>query len=375
MSRVLLIFVLAIATGLVEAQTPGTAMPSPTPKAPVTPQPAGNPTPPVAPEAAVITIHGLCQPGADPSKPDACVTRVTKAQFEDMLRVINATGPMYSPLALKSLAQRYAEFLILSDAATKAGVDKDPRYLAAMNLARLRNLSDYYRRYLDEKSQQLSPEEIRAYYNQNLAKYQQLRISRIFLPGTNPKYMKQGREEYRKKVQKLAGELRQRALDGEEMDKLQKEAYSTLGLGLPPATSDLGLKRHGTLPPSVEKQADSLKAGDISPVLEEPAGFTIIKVVTKGPASLDAVRTEIVQELARVRLDAALKAALGTTKTDMNEDYFKTTGTRPPMIPGARPSRNAPPLAPGGVPTPAPAGPGSAQPTPKPSAPSSPPPQ
>jgi hypothetical protein len=355
MTRIILTLLIALATGLGEAQTAAgvqtPAMP-PTPSSaqpPAVSQSPGNSMPEVSPEAAIITIHGLCPQGADASKPDACVTSVTKAQFEEMLGMINTTGQAYSPAALKSLAQRYAEFMVLGDAATKAGVDRDPRFLEAMRVARLRNLADAYRRYLEEKFQNLPPEEIRAYYSKNLTRYEQVRLSRIFLSYNSPKYMKQGHDEFKKKVQQMAGEIRERAAQGEDMDALQKEAYAKLELGTPPP-SDLGFKRHGTLPPSMEQQVASLKAGEVSKVLEEPVGVSIFKVVFRGPMPLDIVKGEIVREISKDKIDTAMKTLLGSTKTDLNEQYFKTIPPpRPAGIPGSGPARNAGPGSPSGA--------------------------
>ena len=355
MSRIILTLFMALATGLGEAQiaagaqtparpsTPNSAQP------PVVSQSPGNAISEVSPEAAIITIHGLCPQGADTSKPDACVTSVTKAQFEEMLGMINATGQAYSPTALKSLAQRYAEFMVLGDAATKAGVDRDPRFLEAMRVARLRNLADAYRRYLEEKFQNLPPEEVKSYYSKNLARYEQVRLSRIFLSYNSPKYMKQGREEFKKKVQQTAGEIRERAAQGEDMDALQKEAYAKLELGTPPP-SDLGFKRHGTLPPSMEQQVASLKGGEVSKVLEEPGGVSVFKVVFRGPMPLDVVKGEIVREISKDKIDTAMKTLLGSTKTDLNEQYFKTIPQpRPAGMPGSGPARNALPVSPSGA--------------------------
>src|SRR6478672_9066205 len=131
------------------------------------PQPITPPTP-VAPDTPVLTVHGVCPAGetAPPDKPDACTMVLTRAQFEALVSSLNVNNTNYPPPALRGFAMNYANILALAKAGETVGVDKDPRFLDLMTIARQRALAESYRRYLQEKYGKPSDDEIAAYYKQ-----------------------------------------------------------------------------------------------------------------------------------------------------------------------------------------------------------------
>src|ERR1051326_2021155 len=168
---------------------------------------------PVAPDAPVITIHGICprDQRTVPDKSNSCTVVLTRAQFENMVSSMNITNQPYTPPALRGFATGYATLLALAEAGEKEGVDKDPRFQELMQMARIRGLADSYRRHLQEKYGNPSPEEIEQYYKQNLNRFEQVRIERIQIPKVNPRRPQEQRPEFEKKARQLANELRERA--------------------------------------------------------------------------------------------------------------------------------------------------------------------
>ncbi len=347
MTKVLL--VLAISSTAALAQGPGPINPqaSPAPagtqtsapvKPAIVPQQPASPAAQIAPTTAVVTIHGLCPAsaaatpgsGAKAAKPSTCATVLTRAQFEQMLNAINVNGQTFPPNALRNIAESYAQFLALANAAQKAGIDKDPKVQELLRVSRLRALAEAYRHSLEEKYRNPSAEEITDYYNKNLARFEQVKVSRVFFPKFNPKTPQDGRQEFEKKAQQVATDVRERAVKGEDLDKLQTEAYTTLDLANPPASTNMGLKKRGTLPPAVEQEVFALQPSEVTKLQSDPGGFAFYKVLSRETVPLDQARPEISRAVYQQHLEAAMKAVIEATHTDLNDQYF---GPRPAPAP------------------------------------------
>src|SRR5262249_51497644 len=101
-------------------------------------------------DVPVITIRGLCPAGSDKTAdPKSCTTALTKDQFEDVVSAVSLGGQVYTPNAIRDLADTYVQYLVLADAAERNGVDKDPRIQELLRVVRLRTLADAYRRSLE----------------------------------------------------------------------------------------------------------------------------------------------------------------------------------------------------------------------------------
>ena len=341
--------VLAVAPLLTQAQAQQQQAPSAQgsqPPAASKPQPVQAPTP-VAPDAPVITIHGICPAGqaAAGEKADSCSLVLTRTEFETLVTSINTTNQTYTVPALRSLAGGYVTVLTLADAAEKAGVDKDPRFQELMKVTRARTLADAYRRYLQEKYSNPSPEEIAEYYKQNINKFEQQKIDRIMVPRVNPKRPQDKRAEWEKKARELAAAIRERAAHGEDVVALQVEVYKTLGLNdsQPPQTE---LPGKGAFPPAVDQDIKALKPGEVTKVEFELSGFNIYKLRMRSAVPLEAAKAQIVREYSQQKIDAELKSLTGRVHSDFNEQYFDphtSSPQRPPRVPSrVAPLGNAP---------------------------------
>ncbi|HSM88215.1 MAG TPA: peptidylprolyl isomerase [Candidatus Limnocylindrales bacterium] len=292
-------------------------------------QPAPPPIPAqVAPDTPVITIHGLCPAGQkQPENTASCAVVLTRQQFDAMVSSINLNNQAYTPGALRGLATNYVTVLTLADAAERAGVDKDPRFLELMRISRIRNLAEAYRRYLQEKYSNPSAEEIAEYYKQNAAKYEQLKIDRIMVPRLNPKHPQENRVEFEKKARRLADDLRQRAANGEEMGALQVEAYKVLKVDSMPPPVEVNTTRKGVFYPGVEQEIKALKPGQVTKVEVEPTGFNIYKLRSRNAVPLEMARAEIVREISQKKIEAEMKSLTGHVHSDFNEQFFSLAGS------------------------------------------------
>lgn len=311
------------------------------------------PAPPVAADEPVLTVHGICPAGqtGPAQKPESCTLVLTRAQFEALVSSLNVTNQTYAPPALRGFATNYATILALAEAGEKAGVDKDPRFLDLMKIARARALAESYRRFLQEKYANPSAEEIAAYYQQNAGKFEQMRIDRIHVPKVNPTRPQDRRPEFEKKAKQLAGEIRERAARGEDVTSLQVEVYNTLEIKTHPPQTELSTSPKPTFPANVEQEINALKAGEVTKVESEPSGFNIYKLRSRNTMPLEQAKAQIVREISEKNIDAALKAATSGVTSEVNEQYFNLRHAGPPpriparMIPpGSSPAqKSAPP--------------------------------
>jgi peptidyl-prolyl cis-trans isomerase C len=274
----------------------------------------------IAPSEAVITIHGLC-PTAKSSENSAaaCNTVVTRKQFDALVDALSALGP---PLLLpqrRGVAEAYATTLRNYEAAKKAGIEKDPRYAEVMRIAQMRAMGDMYNALLQEKAKKVSPQEIQDYYNANLPKFEELTLRRVTLPRYNTANLKD--EEFAAKARKLAGEMHDRAAKDEDMDTIQKETFSALGVKDPPSTH-MAVVRRGIYAPDQEKQIFALKANEVTAVFEQPSAFIVFKLESRGTPSLEKSKDEIVRTLVQQHMEKLEQSRDKSVQIDYNDQYL-----------------------------------------------------
>ena len=269
---------------------------------------------------AIITIHGLCggQTNAKPKIDTACATVVTKPQFDAVVNALNAIGPPLLPAQLRPVAQGYATTLINYEAAKKAGVERDPRFAEVMHLARMRAMGDMYNALIQENARKIAPEAIEAYYKTNIEKLEELTLRRITLPRYNSANLKD--EEFAAKAGKVAEDIQTRAVNGEDLDKLQKEAFDALGIKNPPSTK-MATVRRGLYAADQEKQLFALKPGEVTSVIEQPSALIIFKLENRETPSLAKARDEISGILTKQKLEQQEQDRNSSIQIEYNEQY------------------------------------------------------
>jgi PPIC-type PPIASE domain len=269
---------------------------------------------------AVITIHGLCsgQQSAKPKADAACTTVVTKPEFDLLVNALNAIGPPFLPAQLHAVAQAYATTLLSYEAAKKAGVERDPRFAEVMRLARMRAMGDMYNALMQENARKIAPEAIEAYYNNNVEKFEELTLRRITLPRYNIANLKD--EEFAGKASKVAADIYDRAVKGEDLDKLQKEAFDALGLKNPPITTMAPVRR-GVYAADQEKQLFALKPGEVAPIVQQASSLIIFKMESRETLSLAKARDEVSRILVKQKLDQQEQDRNSSVQIDYNEQY------------------------------------------------------
>lgn len=271
----------------------------------------------VGPKDAVMTIHGLC---AD-KKQDAsnCTIVVSREQFEPVLRISLLTASKSSPVTPRDVAKDYLDVLIYGQAGIRAGLEQDPRFADIMKLSRKRALSDMYHVILDEQAQEASASEIKDYYNHNSRHFEELRLRIVSVP--------KGEGKNSPEIARIASALRDRAARGEDMDKLQHEAYEATGMKSKVPGTMMSPIRLGAMDQSTESKILALKPGELTDVIELPSAYVCYQFVSRRIIPLEEAKPEITAGIYQQKLPALMRAAGEHIRVDFNERYFASSAS------------------------------------------------
>jgi len=390
--------------------TPGSPAPAQPMQAPAAPPDTSASVPADAP---VITVIGVCEAtpkaaapktaapktsaatSATASKDPApktsaaeCKTVITKAEFE---KLASGLSPNITPQLRKQLANILPRLIAMSTEARKEGLDKGPRYEEVLKFYKMQILTQELTRSIQEEGAKVPEADIAAYYKEHPDAFEQYNLDRIFVPRSKQdaddddkegaekdaklteeqQKAKQEKEkaeqaEGEQAMSKLAESLRSRAAAGEDVMKLQKEAFDAAGMKIDSPSVNLPKVRRTGLPPG-HVAVFELKPGDVSQVISDSGGHYIYKVNSKETLTLDQVKDEVHNTLQNQRTRELMDKASNAYKPDLNEAYFGPggpamqpsgpMGSRPMQAPHAPTQRMAP-----GSATPAPQTPPPAQP-------------
>ncbi|HEX8817250.1 MAG TPA: peptidylprolyl isomerase [Terriglobales bacterium] len=349
----------ALAWGQATPQgTAPAAAPAQKPAAAADKDQAAAPKPPedtsanVAMDATVVTVDGLCEnPPADKSA-GTCKTTFTREQFE---KVLNAVQPNMPPRGRRQFANRYVNALIMANQAHAQGLDQGPAFEQRMALARIQILSQLLNQSMQEKAGQVSDEEIKDYYEKNKADFEEAEMHRIFIPKTVQQNSKVKLTAAEQEKATKAGEatmkaeadkIRTRAAAGEDLAKLQEEAFTVAGIKTKAPSTDMGQVRRNGLPPAQAPVMD-LKTGAVSEVFTDASGYFVYKVGAKDTLALDKVDDEIKGTLRGQRLQAEMKDVQQSATINLDEAYFGPDVPQRPGMPGMPPGMPGRPGPPG----------------------------
>ncbi|HWR14530.1 MAG TPA: peptidylprolyl isomerase [Terriglobales bacterium] len=347
------IFLILISAVIVSAQVapPATSKPAPQATTPATPT-----APPVTkPEdvpltAAVITIHGVCPDkpaGTDPNSED-CKTVVTRGEFE---KLANTLSPVMPGSAKQQLAAEYSRMLVFGDEARKLGLEKSQRFRDLMAFVQLQVLAREMQLHMQEKAKP-SAAEVENFYKQNPGRFEELSVSRIFIPRSRPAdggaETKQATDD---DLKAQAEKARARVAAGESFEQVQKDVYEAAGFKTPPPPTSIPNWRKEALSPE-QQQLFNMKPGELSQPMLEGAGVYIYRVDDRKPVPFEQAKSEIETQLTNERMKQQVDAISTHVKADVNQPYFRA-------LTAADQGAGAPPPA-GATRAPAAASPGTA---------------
>lgn len=296
----------------------------------------------VGPGDPVITLHGFCPDkpaGTDKNSP-GCETIITRENFEHVVDTLNPSMP---PTAKQKLAGDYAQMLVFADKARKRGLDQSQHFNDLVEFLKLQLLSQELLRNLRDEAKP-SPAEVEKYYHDNLSKYEERSLKRLYIPRNRHNETDAAQKPEDSKTPTEAelmaeGEkMRARLVAGADFDALQKEVYTSAGIKTPPPPTVLPHARRENLAPA-EQQIFDLKQNEFSNVISEPAGVYIYEAGEKKQIPFGDVKEQIEATLAGERLSQSMNELRAGIKPEVNQAYFRSLMLQTPtpssaIVPG-----------------------------------------
>lgn len=317
----------------------------------------------VPPTAAIITVQGLCpsteasatrktaaaHAAAKSANSPNCKTVITRAQFEKLANALNPDMPANTK---RQLAEVYPRLLLFAQKARELGLNKDPQFQEMLQFTTMQLLAQSLTRDLQKRTGNIPEAEITKYYQDNPEKFQEIELLRIFIPKAKQNIPEAGAAAPPKAetaadqaaMKTVAEKIHAEAVSGTDFQKLQQEAFDAAAIKSQSPSVNLGkITREGL--PTNHQQVFDLQAGQVSPLLDDPGGFYIYKVVSKQLVPLDQARGEIHNFLQQQAFRKQMDAMIGSVKPELNEAYFAgpaPRGQRAPNQPANKPPSGKP---------------------------------
>jgi hypothetical protein len=238
------------------------------------------------------------------AKAGTCTKAVPRQEFDALVRALD---PNMTVAGRQALATEYARLLIMAAEARRRGIDRLPEIQTLLDFSALQLLGSRLVRDINASVLPVSSAEIDQYFRDHQRDYQEVVLSRIFVPA-----QKNGEG---KDPAKAAEQARLRAMAGEDFLVLQREIKET--------SPDIRL---GPMPcrslPEAHRLVCDLKPGEISNALADNAGYSIYRVESKRLRELNNVRDEIRSTLERQRVQEAIQKVRTPVSLDLDEQFF-----------------------------------------------------
>jgi bifunctional DNA-binding transcriptional regulator/antitoxin component of YhaV-PrlF toxin-antitoxin module len=255
---------------------------------------------------AIVTIRYNCAPAASGEK-GPCAKTVSKHEFEALVRAID---PNMSIDARQSLAAEYSRLLIMAAEARRRGLDQLPELQTLVKFSELQILGARLVRDINASAPPISQEEIANYFRDHQRDYQEVTLSRIFVPDHSSRP-----NQHESQAAARAEQARTRATRGETFAALQseiKDASSNTSLG----------PMHCRSLPEAHRQVCDLQPGEISNILVDKSGYSIYRLESKRLRELDDVRDEIRATLERQHIQGQIQQFRTPASLELNQAYF-----------------------------------------------------
>ncbi|GBD38790.1 Foldase protein PrsA 3 [bacterium HR37] len=225
-------------------------------------------------------------------------------------RIIYLSGPE----RLREYLDSYINQILLYKEAKRKGIDKREDIKQRVERYKRRLLIQALGEEILNRG--VSEKEVERYYRENQRRFEQVRISSIFIKVAPEQGV--DREEARKRAKLLT----ERARRGEDFKRLAKE-FSDDNI-LRDKGGDMGYFLRGQLPGEIDEVAFSLKQGEVSNPIETKKGFYVVKV-TEGPSvlPLERVRGRIRFELRNALFSEYTKELREKAGVEVFEDRLK----------------------------------------------------
>jgi hypothetical protein len=274
----------------------------------------------VAPTTAVLAMNGVCDTSQTAKGASGCRTVVTKAEMEDLLRVVQ---PNASPAEQHQFEINYLRLAAAAGEAQRRHLEADPQVTEQIRtqekLVRTQVLANALYRSVEKQANDAPAAELEKYYEDHRDDYKQEEILRVYIPKTPSAVYGQAADLEILKA--MAEDVRKRALAGEDFDALQRDVFVNLGIKtVPPATKVTVTKL--TKLPAAEMPVLGLDAGSVSDVVETAVSFVVLKMASRGVIPLESAKADVVDAVQHERMQAQIREITENGKTQFNLRYL-----------------------------------------------------
>jgi hypothetical protein len=256
-------------------------------------------------DRVVISIEYACP---QPSKhATTCTKTVTKRDFDAL---VSALDPNMSADGRRALAAEYSRLLIMGAEARRRGLDQLPEIRTLLEFSSLQLLGSKLVRDINSAASPVSSDEVDKYFRDHERDYQEVVLSRLFLPAQG-----NGENKDVTLAAARAEQIRSRALHGEDFLALQREikdASQNVRLGPMPCRSL----------PEAHRSVCDLKPNEISNTLSDSSGYSIYRLESRRRLGLDDVRADIKATLERQRVQEQIHKVRTPVSMNLDEQYF-----------------------------------------------------
>ncbi len=261
--------------------------------------------------------------------------KLTVEDFEKLMNALPARQrATVTPQFRRSLAEALANWMVLADEARKLGYDKDEAMKTRIWMGTEQSLSQYFaERYRENVT--VTPEEVKAYYDQNLGKYEEFRVSHILIRPKGQVPPPAGMKELTEEEAKVKAEALRQQVTAPGADFAAVATAESYDKTSAARGGDLGFVSRGKLVPDFENAAYRLAVGQISEPVKTSFGWHIIKLTDKRTKPLAEVQAEIDTKLRNDKQKTGLDGFSQTAHIAYNEIYF-------PKLPASAPRPGGP---------------------------------
>lgn len=224
-----------------------------------------------------------------------------------------------------TILQRIVQASVISKIAKDNGFDKRPDIKEQIELMTNDLLaSQYLQKEVVEKIN-VTEEDISLYYKAHLEEFrtpEMVRARHILV-----KVEKSASEEDKKKAKEKADDILKRIKAGEDFGKLASEFSDDPGSKN--KGGDLGFFPRGRMVPDFEQVAFSLKAGEVSDIVETPFGFHVIKVEERKESVQEPlekvknkVKEKVFADFRKAKVDEFFEKAMKDAGVELNLEPF-----------------------------------------------------
>lgn len=246
--------------------------------------------------AAAAVLSGCGPKGAGDGDPSQVAVRVNGQEISvpQLQHVVQQRGGAAGPGGTQRVLQSLVDQELAAQAATKQGLDRDPRLLQAMEAARRELLAKAYADVLAEQASLASSDEVDQFYERNPALFQQRRLYAL--------------QEMSVEGDAAALQALQPRVDGAA--DLSAVGEAVRAAGLQASVRELTVSPEDVPLPLLERLG-RLRDGQ-SLLVPQPGGARIITVLSSRPAPIgrEAARQKIHAFLANERKGKAVASGL-----------------------------------------------------------------